>query len=73
MDRSTAILKHIGLYRVTLRTVLDRLFFASSTGGCKNALNHLQASGYVTARPRAVAGKSYYTLTPAGGGSGRRS
>lgn len=64
--RDEKILDHIGRYRITLRPVLDHLFFAGESSGCGNVLKRLLASGYVTARDGLPAKRRYYQLTAKG-------
>ena len=74
-SRDEAILRHLGLYRISIRSVLSRLFFAGRDPG--NVLQRLRAAGLVQewpkrrasdARARAgfLTGLSYYQLTVAG-------
>src|SRR3972149_107866 len=60
-DRDLSILRHVGLYRITLRPVLERLFFAGGSWGA--VLQRLRSDGWLQAGkfPRNV---SYYQLTP---------
>jgi hypothetical protein len=66
--RDEAILGHIGLYRLTLRATLERLFFGGGRDACDNVLRRLAAEG----RLRPVSGLpgrvSYYQLTAAEAG-----
>lgn len=62
-ERDRKILQHIGLYRISLRPVLERLFFGERSSG--NVLQRLRDDGYI------LAGKlpgrvSYYRLSPKG-------
>ncbi len=65
-DRDGKILDHIGRYRLTLRPVLDRLFFAQDSSGCGNVLARLIAQGYVQARQVLPRRRCYYQLTKLG-------
>ncbi len=65
------ILRHIATFQVTLRPVLDRLFFDGKPNGCKNAVATLITKGLIESASRddRVAlhgGFSYYYLTQAG-------
>jgi hypothetical protein len=72
--RDDAILHHIGLYRLTLRVVLARVFFAGRDPG--NVLLRLRRQQLIQERPLrtargdpqtpVVGSFSYYQLTPAG-------
>lgn len=64
-ERDDQILAHIGRYRLTVRPVLDRLFFAADSSGCGNVLVRLMRAGFVRSRP--LAGRQcYYQLTEKG-------
>jgi hypothetical protein len=67
------ILRHIARYALTLRPVLDSLFYGSQTNGCEGDLSHLREKKLVTTIENAVADSeeprtrySYYQLTKAG-------
>lgn len=62
-QRDVAILRHIGLYRITVRPVLERLFFPDTEPG--SVLQRLRESRLIVAKKlkRTI---SYYQLTPAG-------
>lgn len=62
-DRDIAILRHIGLYRLTLRAVLDRVFFNGVPPG--DVLQRLRDAGDIVTRklPRNT---SYYQLSTEG-------
>lgn len=64
--RDQKILDHIGRYRMTLRPVLDRLFFADESSGCGNVLKRLIDAGLVTARDGLPSKRRYYQLTAKG-------
>ncbi len=64
--RDEKMLDHIGRYRVTLRPVLDHLFFCDESSGCGNVIKRLLASGYITAREGLPAKRRYYQLTAVG-------
>ncbi len=60
-ERDLRILHHVGLYRITLRPVLERLFFAGTS--CGNVVQRLRQHGYL--RTGKLPGNiSYYQLTP---------
>ena len=74
-SRDEEILRHLGLYRISIRPVLSRLFFAGRDPG--NVLQRLRAAGLVQEWPKRRAsdagaragfltGLSYYQLTVAG-------
>lgn len=58
--RDDLILDHVGLYWVTTRAVLTRLFFPSGNPG--NVLQRLRTEGFLRERPLG-AGLHYYQLT----------
>lgn len=60
-QRDQAILKHMGLYRLTFRPVLERLFFPTS--GCGNVLRRLTLEGMIRSRKGVGGNVSYYQLT----------
>jgi hypothetical protein len=67
-NRRQAILRHIGRYAVTLRPVLDRLFFGGTPDGCKNDLAALLKEKFVQTMSAAVPdgegrNLAYYWLT----------
>ncbi len=62
-DRDERILRHIGLYRITLRPVLSRLFFDGGNPG--NVIQRLVAEGRIQARAGLPNRLSYYQLTVA--------
>lgn len=59
--RDEAILRHIGLYRVTLRAVLGEVFF--SGGNPANVIQRLVDEKLIVPRPGLPGGVSYYQLT----------
>ena len=65
-ERDQKILDHIGRYRVTLRPVLDELFFSDDSSGCGNVLKRLIDAGLVTAREGLPSKRRYYQLTAKG-------
>ena len=65
-ERDEKILDHIGRYRLTLRPVLDCLFFADDSSGCGNVLTRLIQQGYVQARQVLPRRRCYYQLTRMG-------
>lgn len=64
--RDEKVLDHIGRYRITLRPVLDQVFFASESSGSGNILQRLMRGGYVTAREGLPGRRRYYQLTAKG-------
>jgi len=58
--RDNKILRHIGLYRITLRPVLERLYFAGRSSG--NVLQRLRDDGYI-AGAKLPGRVSYYRLS----------
>lgn len=71
--RQEAILRHIARYALTLRPVLDTLFYEGQVNGCEGDLSQLRASKLITAVENAVADPadahrrySFYQLTKAG-------
>lgn len=60
-DRDLTILRHVGLYRITLRPVLERVIFEGRS--CGAVLQRLRSEGLLQVGkfPRNV---SYYQLTP---------
>ena len=62
-ERDRKILQHIGLYRVSLRPVLERLFFAGRSSG--NVVQRLRDAGYVVAA-RLPGRVRYYRLSVQG-------
>lgn len=61
--RDDLLLNHVGLYWVTTRAILCRLFFPSGNPG--NVLQRLRTQGFLCERPLG-AGLHYYQLTPDG-------
>ena len=59
------ILRHIGRYRLSIRPVMDRVFFPDVASGCRNAIDRLHQQGLVRSR-RLVGPHRYYQLTPRG-------
>jgi hypothetical protein len=59
-ERDLKILRHIGLYRLTLRCVLEHLIFEGAS--CANVLNRLKAEGYIQTG-KLHGNLSYYLLT----------
>lgn len=65
MDRTEAILRHVARYRVSVRPVVERLFFQSRDS--KNALEQLRRDSLIDVVPRALKNnQSYYHLTTEG-------
>ena len=70
-NRREAILKHMGRYGVTIRPVLDKLFFDGVPDACKNDLAELRNHQLVQTKPGVVPDGhgnklAYYWLTKAG-------
>src|SRR5262249_47592730 len=66
-DRDTLILDHIGRYTISIRRIIEDLFFGGAS--CANALNRLsdKQNGLIQRVPKAFPGNySYYQLTPKG-------
>lgn len=65
-DRDEKILRHIGLYYITLRTTLERVFFDGKKTACGNVITRLTKQERVVSRERAFpGGLSYYQLAEA--------
>jgi hypothetical protein len=71
--RQDAILRHIARYAVTLRPVLDQVFYDGVDGGCDSDVAVLRKEKLITAVENAIAEPtdprarySYYQLTKAG-------
>lgn len=61
-DRDEQILRHIGLYHVSIRAIIERLFFAGES--CDSVLNRLAKEGRIEANQGAIpGGLSYYQLS----------
>ncbi len=65
-ERDERILNHIGRYRMTLRPVLDHVFFERESSGCGNVINNLIRKGLVRSRSGLPNRRNYYQLTRAG-------
>jgi hypothetical protein len=63
-DRDMAILRHVALYRITFRSVLEPMFFSGAN--CGDVLKRLRADRLLVARQGLRGRLSYYQLTPAG-------
>lgn len=61
-ERDERILAHIGLYRVSFRSVISSLFFEGRTPG--NVLHRLRAEGRIQSRSGLPNRVCYYQLTP---------
>ncbi|GMV26709.1 MAG: hypothetical protein AMXMBFR58_27400 [Phycisphaerae bacterium] len=61
-ERDERILAHIGLYRVSFRSVISSLFFGGRTPG--NVLHRLIAEGRIQSRAGLPNRVRYYQLTP---------
>ena len=57
------VLNHIGLHRLTLRCVLDRLFYDGYHDGCNNVIQRLLKQGRITRRDGLPGRLSYYQLS----------
>lgn len=62
--RDLAILKHVGLYRISLRQVLSRLFFQDRSCAC--VLNRLIRGGHLRPQKGLPGNLSHYQLTAKG-------
>jgi hypothetical protein len=60
-DRDERILTHVGLYQITLRRVIEELFF--DQGNCGNVLQRLVTSKQLQVRDGLPGRVSYYQLT----------
>ncbi|MCA9281095.1 MAG: hypothetical protein H6812_00300 [Phycisphaeraceae bacterium] len=65
-ERDLAILKHIGLYRISLRPILARLFFDGNEPALANVLKRLKADGRLQTCTGLPGNMSYYQLTKLG-------
>ena len=66
-DRDAQILDHLGRYTISIRTIIEELFFDGAS--CGNALNRLadKQLGLIQRVPNALSGNySYYQLTSKG-------
>jgi hypothetical protein len=62
-DRDEKILRHVGLYYISLRVTLEKLFFGGNKTACGNVITRLTNQKRLVARPRAFpGGVSYYQL-----------
>jgi len=65
-DRDEKILRHIGLYYISLRLTLEHVFFDGNKTACGNVITRLTKQNRIVTRPRALPkGLSYYQLTEA--------
>lgn len=63
-DRDEKILRHIGLYYLSLRVTLEKLFFDANKTACGNVITRLTNQKRLVSRPRAFpGGVSYYQLS----------
>lgn len=69
-DRQQGILRHLARYEITLRPVLDRLFYDGRRDGCEPDLQALSQQGYLASQANAIPEPtdpstlySYYHLT----------
>ena len=60
-ERDILILRHIGLYRLTLRNTLERLFFDGKSSG--NVIQRLSKEGWIISQSGLPAKISYYQLS----------
>jgi len=60
------ILEHIGLYTLTLRPILDHMFFDDQPNACANVLKSLKQKGLIVHRHELHGRQAYYQLTKAG-------
>lgn len=61
--RDLEILRHMGLYYITLRVTLERLFFGGNKTACGNVITRLTKQKRMVTRARAFpSGISYYQL-----------
>jgi hypothetical protein len=60
-DRDDKIIKHIGRYGVSIRAVIEKLFFEGST--CDHVLNRLIREGRIASKGGIPGGLCYYHLT----------
>lgn len=65
-ERDAKILRHVGRYRLTLRVVLDHLFFDPSSSGCGNVITRLLRNRLLRARDGLPQKRVYYQLTERG-------
>lgn len=72
-SRQLAILQHLRRYRISVRPVLDRLFYASRPDGCRADLEQLRRQSLIQVVTNAIQDAtqphvrySYYALLPAG-------
>ncbi len=62
-DRDEKILKHIGRYGLTLRAVVEHLFFDGREKACDAVLNRLVKDGLIMSRCGLPGGLNYYQLS----------
>src|SRR5262245_16169686 len=62
-DRDLKIIRHIGLHRLSLRVVLEKLFFDGSESACDNVITRLRKGGRIQAVRGLPDKYSYYQLT----------
>jgi hypothetical protein len=63
-ERDEKILRHVGLYYISLRPTLEKLFFNGNKTACGNVITRLTKSKLLVARPRAFPGNlSYYQIS----------
>lgn len=66
--RDERILEHLGLYRLSFRALLERLFFDGRAAACANVIDRLRHEGRIRAVPTKAGALKYYQLTAAEAG-----
>jgi len=64
-NRDEEILKHIGRYGLTLRVVLEHMFFDGREKACDAVINRLVAAGLINSREGLPGGLNYYQICAA--------
>lgn len=67
-ERDERILEHVGLYRLSFRALLERLFFGGRDAACANVIDRLRHEGRIRAVSLKAGALKYYQLTPAEAG-----
>lgn len=62
-ERQRKVLAHIGLYRLSVRFVLARLFFDGNEKACDNVITRLRSQGKIEGKKGLPGGLSYYCLS----------
>ena len=62
-SKTDQVLNHIGLHRLSLRCVMDRLYFNGHPDGCNNLIQRLLNQGRVKRRDGLPGRLSYYQLS----------